>query len=155
MQAGRFREDLYYRLNGLTLLLPPLRERSDLAALVERLLHSLAPGQHLQLAPEVAHAFNGFAWPGNVRQLANVLRTACALLDAGETVIDWPHLPDDFVQDVRIHLAQKDEAGDGRLCTQTVRTMERVLQQCDGNVSEAARQLGVSRNTLYRKLSPK
>lgn len=155
IQAGRFREDLYYRINGLTLLLPPLRERSDQAALVDRLLQSLAPGQPLQLAPEVAHAFDSFAWPGNVRQMANVLRTACALLDTGETVIDWPHLPDDFVQGVRRRMAPRDETSDGRLCAQTLRTMERVLQQCDGNVSEAARQLGVSRNTLYRKLGPK
>jgi len=155
MQAGRFREDLYYRINGLTLLLPPLRERSDQSALVERLLQSLAPGQAVQLAPVVAQAFAAFSWPGNVRQLANVLRTACALLDSGECVIDWQHLPDDFVQDVRVSTPQKDEIDDGPLHTQAVRTMERVLQQCDGNVSQAARQLGVSRNTLYRKLGSK
>jgi transcriptional regulator of acetoin/glycerol metabolism len=152
MQAGRFREDLYYRMNGLTLLLPSLRERSDQAVLVQRLLALWAPGQSVQLAPSVAQAFDGFSWPGNVRQLANVLRTACALLDAGEDVIDWQHLPDDFVQDVRVLAPHREYAEDIGLHAQSLRTMERVLHQCDGNVSEAARQLGVSRNTLYRKL---
>lgn len=157
MQAGRFREDLYYRINGLTLLLPPLRERSDQSALVDRLLRALAPGQAVHLAPELVTAFLHFNWPGNLRQLANVLRTACALLDEGETRIDWQHLPDDLVQDLR-HKAVATGAGlddlNGPLRAQSVRTMERVLLQCNGNVSEAARQLGVSRNTLYRKLMP-
>ncbi|SDN92452.1 Transcriptional regulator of acetoin/glycerol metabolism [Rhodoferax sp. OV413] len=152
MQAGRFREDLYYRINGLTLLLPPLRERSDQGALIGRLLGTLAPGQALQLAPELVTAFLHFSWPGNLRQLANVLRTACALLDEGETTIDWQHLPDDLAQDLREKAAPTDPGMDGPLRAQSVRTMERVLQQCNGNVSEAARQLGVSRNTLYRKL---
>ena len=152
MQAGRFREDLYYRINGLTLLLPPLRERSDQSALIGRLLGALAPGQALQLAPELVTAFLHFSWPGNLRQLANGLRTACALLDEGETTIDWQHLPDDLAQDLRQKSAPADLGLDGPLRAQSARTMERVLQQCNGNVSEAARQLGVSRNTLYRKL---
>jgi transcriptional regulator of acetoin/glycerol metabolism len=155
MQAGRFREDLYYRINGLTLFLPALRQRSDRTALVKRLLKALALGQNVYLAPSVAQAFDSFAWPGNVRQLANVLRTACALLDPGESCIDWQHLPDDFVQDTRLDKHMPVLPGDSRLRTQAVRTMERVLQQCEGNVSEAARLLGVSRNTLYRKLAPK
>nr|WP_315233072.1 sigma-54-dependent Fis family transcriptional regulator [uncultured Albidiferax sp.] len=152
MQAGRFREDLYYRINGLTLLLPPLRERSDQSALIGRLLGTLAPGQALQLAPELVTAFLHFNWPGNLRQLANGLRTACALLDEGETMIDWQHLPDDLAQDLRQTSVPADPGLDGPLRALSVRTMERVLQQCNGNVSEAARQLGVSRNTLYRKL---
>ena len=153
MQAGRFREDLYYRINGLTLHLPPLRERSDLSALIERLLATLAPGQALQLAPSLVTAFSRFHWPGNLRQLANALCTACALLDEGESLIDWHHLPDDLAQDLRSNPAPADAVSDGPLRAQSVRTMERVLLQCDGNVSQAARQLGVSRNTLYRTLS--
>lgn len=155
MQAGRFREDLYYRINGLTLLLPPLRERSDQGALIGRLLSALAPGLAVQLAPQLVPAFLHFAWPGNLRQLANVLRTACALLDEGETMVDWQHLPDDFAQDLRqgdVPAATGSSEPDGPLRVQSVRTMERVLLQCKGNVSEAARQLGISRNTLYRKL---
>jgi transcriptional regulator with PAS, ATPase and Fis domain len=155
MQAGRFREDLYYRINGLTLHLPPLRDRSDQPALVERLLATLAPGQSLQLAPSVVAAFLQFNWPGNVRQLANALRTACALLDEGEHLIDWQHLPDDLAQDLRGKHAPPDSAPDAPLRAQSLRTMERVLQECDGNVSQAARQLGVSRNTLYRKIGAK
>lgn len=152
MQAGRFREDLYYRINGLTLHLPPLRERSDQGALIDRLLVALAPGQSLQLAPSLVTAFLHFNWPGNLRQLANALGTACALLDEGAKVIDWHHLPDDLAQDLRSNTAIADVLPDGPLRAQSVRTIERVLLQCDGNVSQAARQLGVSRNTLYRKL---
>lgn len=159
MQAGRFREDLYYRINGLTLHLPPLRERSDQGALIERLLAKLAPGQSLQLAPSLVTAFLHFRWPGNVRQLANALCTACALLDEGDSVIDWHHLPDDLAQDLGSNTVAADVVtdalADGPLRAQSVRTMERVLLQCDGNVSQAARQLGVSRNTLYRKLGGK
>ncbi|WP_295958067.1 sigma-54-dependent Fis family transcriptional regulator [Rhodoferax sp.] len=159
MQAGRFREDLYYRINGLTLHLPPLRERSDQGALIERLLATLAPGQSLQLAPSLVTAFLHFNWPGNVRQLANALCTACALLDEGDSLIDWHHLPDDLAQDLRSNTVAADTVADtateGPLRAQSVRTMERVLLQCNGNVSQAARQLGVSRNTLYRKLGGK
>jgi len=152
MQTGRFREDLYYRINGLTLLLPPLRERSDQGALMERLLSTLAPGRSLQLSPSLGSAFLHFHWPGNMRQLSNALCTACALLDEGESVIDWHHLPDDLAQDLRSNAAPEDILPDGPLRAQSLRCMERVLLQCDGNVSQAARQLGVSRNTLYRKL---
>ena len=155
MQAGRFREDLYYRINGLTLHLPPLRERSDQGALIGRLLATLAPGQNLQLASSLVTAFLHFNWPGNVRQLANALCTACALLDEGDSLIDWHHLPDDLAQDLRRNPVPAESVPDGPLRAQSARTMERVLLQCGGNVSQAARQLGVSRNTLYRTLGGK
>src|SRR5690606_21600422 len=101
VEAGRFRADLYYRLNGLTLSLPPLRERSDFAALIDRLMREMAPGRTLSVAPAVARAFAAYAWPGNLRQLANALRTASALLDEGEDTIDWEHLPDDLAAELR------------------------------------------------------
>jgi transcriptional regulator with PAS, ATPase and Fis domain len=74
--AGRSREDLYYRVNGLTLNLPPLRERSDLEELVARLLHAGAPER---VDDEIMALFSRYRWPGNVRQLANVVRTAVAM----------------------------------------------------------------------------
>jgi len=155
VEAGRFREDLYYRINGLALRLPPLRERSDLATLVARLLRELSPGRELSLAPALLQDFQRYRWPGNVRQLANALRTACALLGDEETQIARQHLPEDLLDELlgsapvtarTVH----DEDTDLRL--QAQRQIDAVLQACQGNLSEAARRLGISRNTLYRKL---
>jgi transcriptional regulator of acetoin/glycerol metabolism len=151
--AHRFREDLYYRLNGLALRLPPLRERSDLAPLIERELRALAPERELALAPDLLAAFRAYRWPGNLRQLANVLRTACALLEPHETVIGWEHLCDDIAQALRAPAASAGEdesALDLRSLSRVA--VDRAVTESDGNLSEAARRLGISRNTLYRKL---
>jgi len=148
---GRFRADLYYRLNGLSLTLPPLRQRSDLQGLVARILDSIEPGGGLALSAQVTQAFADYGWPGNIRQLANVLRTACALLEAGETRIRWQHLPEDLIDDMRMpSRPEPGEMGDLRQVSDAV--MERTLVACGGNVSRAAKQLGISRNTLYRRL---
>ena len=159
MQAGRFREDLYYRLNGLTLRLPPLRERTDLNRLLQEELQSLVPERTLAIAPDVLQAMRAYRWPGNVRQLFNALRTACALLDDDETTIGWTHLPDDLLLALQDTDAVQTSQGMGThgdatpdLRSLSRRMIERTLTQCEGNVSEAARLLGISRNTLYRKL---
>jgi transcriptional regulator of acetoin/glycerol metabolism len=158
---GRFREDLYYRLNGLTLPLPPLRARSDLPALLDRLLAQALPDRPVRLAPALAQAFAAYRWPGNLRQLANALRTAAALLGDGEAEIGWPHLPDDLADDLRAAQPQPHgtAAGmptpavpDDNLRLQQDHTVRRVLETCGGNLSETARRLGISRNTLYRRL---
>ncbi|OYU74376.1 MAG: sigma-54-dependent Fis family transcriptional regulator, partial [Burkholderiales bacterium PBB5] len=99
--AGQFREDLYYRLNGLSLPLPPLRQRSDLPQLVAQMLAEALPQRPVALSTELAAAFAAHRWPGNLRQLANALRTACALLADDEPEIGWPHLPDDLAEDLR------------------------------------------------------
>jgi len=156
MDAGRFREDLYYRLNGLTLHLPPLRERGDLMSLVAQMLAEIAPERPLSLAPPLAQALAAYRWPGNLRQLHNALRTAAALLADGELQISFGHLPEDLADDLRAARATRpaqvlaDEEADLRL--QEAHTVARVVEVCKGNLSEAARRLGISRNTLYRKL---
>jgi transcriptional regulator with PAS, ATPase and Fis domain len=156
MEAGRFREDLYYRLNGLTLQLPPLRERADLMGLVTQMLHDIAPGRGLALASPLAVALAAFRWPGNLRQLHNALATSAALLADGEVQIDFQHLPEDLADDLRAARASRpaeavaDAEADLRL--QEAHTVSRVVEVCRGNLSEAARRLGISRNTLYRKL---
>ncbi|PPE69111.1 sigma-54-dependent Fis family transcriptional regulator [Caldimonas thermodepolymerans] len=151
--AGRFREDLYYRINGLTLQLPPLRERTDLPALVDALLQEVAPGQDMQLAPEVAAAFGRYRWPGNLRQLANVLRTACALAEDGDPAIGWAQLPDDIAEELNRPAAGRElHDADTDLRQQAARAVQQAVQAAHGNLSEAARRLGISRNTLYRKL---
>jgi transcriptional regulator of acetoin/glycerol metabolism len=155
--AGRFREDLYYRLNGLTLTLPPLRERSDLPALVAKLLATEAPGRELAVEPTLMAALAGYRWPGNLRQLANALRTAVALLDDGETLLTADHLPSDLAEELTPPQAEQagedtaeDASGDLRqLADARIRA---TLAAVNGNVSEAARRLGISRNTLYRRV---
>jgi transcriptional regulator of acetoin/glycerol metabolism len=93
---------LYYRLNGLTVQLPALRERTDFAALTAQLLADLATEQGLphpvQVAPDLLQRLAAHPWPGNLRQYASVLRTACAMLAEGEDTLGWEHLGDDIVQ---------------------------------------------------------
>ena len=85
IEQNRFREDLYYRLNGLVVKLPPLRERTDLAAVITKMLHAVsadeACGMRLSIDEEVMTLFEHYAWPGNFRQLCNLLRTAAAMVD--------------------------------------------------------------------------
>ncbi|MBL8339615.1 MAG: sigma-54-dependent Fis family transcriptional regulator, partial [Rhodoferax sp.] len=149
---GRFRADLYYRIQGLALQLPALRERTDFAALTQRLLEEHAPGQDLQIAPDLLAALGAHRWPGNLRQYALLLKTAVALLDDQETVIDWPHLPDDLAATLRRAGAQPADAPVQNLQQLSHKAIGQALENARGNVSAAARQLGISRQTLYRKL---
>ena len=156
LDAGRFRADLYYRLNGLTLHLPPLRERGDLMGLVAQMLTDIAPDRPLVLDAPLSQALAAYRWPGNLRQLHNALRTAAALLGDGELQIGWAQLPDDLAADLQAARARRppellaDEEADLRL--QQAHSVARMVEVCHGNLSEAARRLGISRNTLYRKL---
>ena len=155
MEVGRFRADLYYRINGLTLMLPALRERKDFPALLNRLLEELLPGRRIALEPSVATAFSGFSWPGNLRQLVNALRTACALIENEAYLISWQHLPDDLNEDLRRGPAPiKFSAMDSTENLQEVSatTIARAISLSRGNVSEAARRLGISRIKLYRRM---
>ena len=160
IQKKTFRDDLYYRLNGLTVRLPPLRDRTDVEEIVTRLLLTQG-GTQWTLAPDVWQLMLSHPWPGNLRQLSNVLATAIAIA-APDTEIQREHLPDDFLDDAG-HLRAATETdvqpalpqvavADGSLDHQTTEAMQRALARHHGNVSAAARELGVSRNTLYRKL---
>ncbi len=166
-EQGRFRQDLYYRINGLTVQLPALRERSDFVALLQRLLADLATEQGLgfdvQTAPDLLARLAAYPWPGNLRQLANVLRTACAMLAEGEDTLGWDHMPDDLVQPLTAAPASpRSEAAAGTgadvlpaaLSLQQLShaAIDQALRAARGNMSQAARQLGISRQTLYRKL---
>jgi transcriptional regulator of acetoin/glycerol metabolism len=144
--AGGFREDLYFRLNGLALRLPPLRERSDLDALARRLLEADAPGAPPAIAPPALDLLRRHAWPGNVGQFASVLRTAALLAgEGGEIRVE--HLPDDFAAEVAA-----PAAAPATLEEAEVDLIRRALDAANGNVSVASRRLGISRNTIYRKL---
>ncbi|WP_456243320.1 sigma-54-dependent Fis family transcriptional regulator [Undibacterium griseum] len=159
---AEFRDDLYYRLNGLVVRLPALRERTDLDIVVQRILQheSEALEQAYTVAPEVMALFRHHSWPGNFRQLNNLLRTAI-LMTGEDHVIRQEHLPDDFLEDARVRLAQAADPAAGLAAeTHHPATMEAIesevirktLAAHQGNVSAAARALGVSRNTIYRKM---
>ena len=150
---------MYYRLNGLTLQLPALRERSDFEHLLVRQLRGLVSERSIAIAPGLLASLRRYRWPGNVRQLANALRTACALLDDHESVIDWHHLPDDLTLALQAEanlvvqggaIPPEDATSDLRSVSH--QAIARTVDACAGNLSEAARSLGISRNTLYRKL---
>ncbi len=158
IEAGRFDADLYYRINGLTLQLLPLRERQDFPAVVARLLEELAPNRGVSLEPAVATAFAEYGWPGNLRQLSNAVRAACILLNDDETRIGWQHLPDDLAEELRWQVPPSQSAAGE--ATENLRelsqaTITRAIALSHGNMSEAARRLGISRNTLYRRMQNK
>ncbi len=172
---GEFREDLYYRLNGLVVRLPPLRERSDLEIVINRLLAAEAestPMSAMTVSPEVMALFKRHNWPGNFRQLTNLLRTAIVMAGP-DRVVRLEHLPEDFLDDVNPQAASPaststaiptasvspdplasvlQAAGSAKLEDIELLTIQRALDEHRGNVSAAARALGVSRNTIYRKL---
>ncbi|WP_374438553.1 sigma 54-interacting transcriptional regulator, partial [Inhella sp.] len=148
VQAGRFRADLYYRIAGQTLCLPPLRERSDFDALAARILHELAGANAPRLAPEVAAALRRQPWPGNLRELHHVLRGAWALLEPGEREIGWAQLPPELAASAPAPAPAA--ALDLRSLSQ--QALQQTLQDCGGNRTEAARRLGLSRSSLYRRL---
>jgi transcriptional regulator of acetoin/glycerol metabolism len=154
--AKRFRADLYYRLNGLTVILPPLRERSDLGVLLGRILahEAAALGRPTPvLAPELVEIFTRYRWPGNLRELANTLRTACLLLGEDEEVLDLRHLDEAMRGKLIGNGPGMPTAISGtslRECSDAV--IATALAEANGNITAAARRLGISRTTLYRRL---
>ena len=201
IEKHAFREDLYYRLNGLAVRLPALRERSDLMPLALRMLAAECPGVAPRLSERVVGYFKAYHWPGNLRQLSNVLRTA-AVMAAGEPLITDDHLSDDFLEDVRrargsaaARPVERDEQrpspvlaarpmapavaeivgtepmasgpaeapvatvfapvaapSSKTLGEQEIDMIRAALDAANGNISEASKRLGISRNTIYRKL---
>ncbi|NWE16453.1 sigma-54-dependent Fis family transcriptional regulator [Pseudomonas yamanorum] len=146
VQLGRFREDLYYRIGGLTLELPPLRERTDKQALFKQLWQQhREPTQWAGLSNEVLALFEQHPWPGNLRQVSSVLQVALAM--AEEQPIRAEHLPDDFFVDLNGVVSEPA----GERLDDSMDLAQR-LKAAGGNISHLARELGVSRNTLYKRL---
>ncbi|MCC6847773.1 MAG: sigma-54-dependent Fis family transcriptional regulator [Deltaproteobacteria bacterium] len=146
--AGRFREDLFFRLNVIGIRLPPLRERpEDLDALVDHLLARLAARDRrtaLCLAPDARAILHAYAWPGNVRELANALERAAVLTRGDE--IEAEDLPD------RLHAppGAATDSATGSLEDLEKRHIERVLAEST-TLEEAAARLGIDVTTLWRK----
>jgi two-component system, NtrC family, response regulator AtoC len=149
---GGFRDDLYYRLNVVTITVPPLRERaSDIPLLAQHFLELFAQRSSRpirRLAPEAVALLAGYRWPGNVRELEHVIERATAL-SASETL-----LPDDFPPHLR---EERDRAprlpADGMTLEDVKRWyVNKVLEESGGNKLRAAELLGIERRTLYRIL---
>jgi sigma-54 dependent transcriptional regulator, acetoin dehydrogenase operon transcriptional activator AcoR len=132
------------------------------------MLQELAPNRHHTLAPDVLAAFKNYVWPGNVRQLHGVLRTAVIMAGA-DACLSSQHLPDDLLEELQLPLPTSSyepavapsqteftplEPGNNidSMAQVKMDSIRHALQVCGGNVSLAARQLNVSRNTIYRKL---
>jgi sigma-54 dependent transcriptional regulator, acetoin dehydrogenase operon transcriptional activator AcoR len=163
IQDGEFREDLYYRLNGITLHLPLLRDRGDKADLIRTLLQEENSDQEsVEIEEEAFHKLLEFAWPGNIRQLRNALRTASALCRDG--VIRLSNLPHEILHTDARTLPAANASGNSNtppttmaLPSAALRDAEcsallRELERMHWNISRAAQSLGISRNTLYRKI---
>jgi propionate catabolism operon transcriptional regulator len=160
--AGSFRDDLYFRLHILPIHLPPLRDRpGDVAAIAGDLLRrALArhgvPGAHARALSRVLPRLEPYAWPGNVRELENVLERVAVLFADGAISDDQldlelrAALPELF-QGVAAPPPQPDLRAT-RQASERIH-VEKVVAECGGNLSEAARRLGVGRSTLYRKLA--
>ncbi len=153
VRERRFRDDLYYRLNGAHIVLPPLRERRDLAWLIQRMLGECAKAAGRSEAPrlssEVSERLHAHAWPGNLRELRNVIEFACAM--GADGVIEVPDLPDGWANVDQAHQRTEVNPTSSSITNERARLLG-ALETANGNVSAAARLLGVSRMTLYRHL---
>ena len=147
-KAGRFREDLFYRLNVVGIDLPPFRERrEDIPALVEHFLTTRQLGKvRCTVDADAMRALLNHGWPGNIRELANVLERAQIL--AEDNLISLDDLPD-AMQVVRPS-AEVSNADPLNLSEIERRTVRAALEQAEGNKLHAAKALGISRRTLYR-----
>jgi two-component system NtrC family response regulator/two-component system response regulator AtoC len=150
VKAGRFREDLFYRLSAVGVFLPPLRKRrEDIEPIAGQLLAGISAdvGKKLSgLSPEAASALTAYSWPGNVRELKNVLGRAAALSDGGRIE----------AKDLFLSQGKKTATLEG-LSGRTLEEIEKAaihatLQSVSGNKTEAAKALGIAYSTLYEKM---
>ena len=162
VKEGRFREDLFFRLSVFQIAMPPLRERrSDIPALLRHVIaQRVMPsgsGETLTLDPEAEDLLANFAWPGNVRQLENVLHRAAILADGGcIRVVDLPPEVSSIGGPAADRGAAAPEAGEGTL-RERVRRFElslirRAIDEAGGDRRQAAHRLGIGLSSLYRKL---
>ncbi len=153
VQEGKFREDLYYRLNVVTIQLPPLRERTDdISVLVDHFLKEISERKHIsphRLSPEVMRRFMAYRWPGNVRELRNKLESMMILAE-GEVLTE---------KDLPAEILAGSPSGSNaqEIPSMSMEELEKLaiakaLEQCEGNRTHAAEKLKISVRTLQRKL---
>lgn len=152
VRRGEFRQDLYYRLNVVNLQVPPLRERlEDLPLLINHFLSQFShkfSRSYTSVTEDVLAAFRAHPWPGNIRELEHLIEHACIISQS--PVISSESLPPEFFQQT----VQKPMSSATSTTTRqpSPLSLEQALQLTAGNRSEAARLLGISRRTLYRRL---
>ncbi len=159
VKAGEFREDLFYRLSAFPVELSPLRERlDDVPLLVERFMQE-SEGASLEVSFEASRVLTRYEWPGNVRQLKNVISRASVL--AGADPVDVSHLPPEVTAKSGQE-ANSNAKVDARLLELPLREarqiferayIENLLRRCHGNVTEAARHAGMGRASLHEKIN--
>lgn len=146
IQAGTFREDLYFRLNGVTLQVPPLRERkADISLLA---VHFLAKVGKQKLSHAALEKLEAYSWPGNVRELEMVMRRA-AVLSSSETLE-----PEELPLDIRAEEWKLPQKSGLTLAELEQQYIESVLRENDGHRGKTAKALGIDVKTLYNKLGP-
>ena len=150
VERGSFRRDLYYRLSVFPIFLPALRERrEDLALLAETLLTRLAPGRAYSLSPEARARLQAYDYPGNIRELRNILERATLMAD-GDILLP-EHLPPELTNDAAEGMPGVDAVVP--LEAAELRYLQWALAHHGGNRKSLAAQLGISERTLYRKLA--
>ena len=143
VKEGKFREDLYYRLNVIDMRLPALKERTgDVPLLVNRYLREFGGKS---VSPDAMRLLESYQWPGNVRELRNAVEKMCVLSSSGEIGVD--DVPDEMKRDVTMTLSVSGTLGE----TEKAKILA-VLEEVGGNRTKAAERLGISRRTIYRKL---
>lgn len=146
-EAGEFREDLYFRLNGITLAIPPLRDRRDeIESLAKAFIRRFAEAPFPALSEAALSALRTYDWPGNVRELRNVMERATVL--AG----DGPIVPKHFPAEVRGEGGSTDGSLKSELDAIEKQRIVDALAACDGNQTKAAEKLGIARRTLIKRL---
>jgi DNA-binding NtrC family response regulator len=150
VEAGRFREDLFYRLNVITIVVPPLRERKqDIPLLAAEFINgfSVRENRPFAFADGVMETFMNYDWPGNVRQLKNTIERAVVLARGGQITLN--ELPDDF----KVYIIKpEDNRAVKPLKVLEKQAINEALLLCGGNISKAAKQLGISRKTFYKRM---
>lgn len=151
VQQGKFRDDLYYRVNVMKLELPPLRERKeDIPLLVDNFINrfnSLHNKNICCITNEVTAALLAYDYPGNVRELENIIEH-CFVLCEGE-IIEARHLPAQIRQDAG---TERTESGPATIKQMEILLIKQALQRNRGNKTAAARELGINKSTLFRKM---
>ncbi|WP_324726726.1 sigma 54-interacting transcriptional regulator, partial [Pseudomonas chlororaphis] len=145
--AGTFRQDLYYRISAFPIRLPALRERSDdLPLLIDSLLQRLAPGAVPRVAPQALERLGLYAYPGNIRELRNILERARLFSDDGVIRVE------DLPEELRAGSAATTTQPSRRRAGKDLEQLAHALEVFEGSRSELAKALGLSERTLYRRL---
>ena len=160
MANGRFREDLYYRLNRIPIHIPPLRDRiEDIPDLCQRLIQKINDdyGKNVEgITKEAIDILKRYDWPGNVRELENILGRAIIFMDHNDNFIDTHHLPNLTAKKVTTskdeNLINNDKDLETLLADFEKRIIEQTLREQNGNKTKTAKILGISIRNLYYKL---